>query len=194
MNSKCVESEWDSYHFYSNDVWIISEKTQWSQFLISKINDWKAVCWQKAIVLTMKIILISVFTIVLFYPVVHNLDCSFSSSYPRHLVTYKLQADDTIKIDGRLDDQAWVDVQWSQDFQDIRFGYLQFIFNTKGSRWTFYYFQHYCSSSSENSYEDSLGWWLVVCWSRDGGEGHLGQHHRHLSLHQRRPGSDHLPR
>ena len=80
----------------------------------------------------MKIILISVFTIVLFYPpVVHNLDCSFSSSYPRHLVTYKLQADDTIKIDGRLDDQAWVDVEWSQDFQDIRFGYLQFIFNTK---------------------------------------------------------------
>ena len=68
-------------------------------------------------------IIFSVVTIVLLYPPgVHNLDCSFSSSYPQHLVTYKLQADDTIKIDGRLDDQAWTDVEWSQDFQDIRFG------------------------------------------------------------------------
>ena len=68
-------------------------------------------------------IIISVVTIVLLYPPsVHSLDCSFSSSYPRHLVTYKLQVDDTIKIDGRLDDQAWADVEWSQDFQDIRFG------------------------------------------------------------------------
>lgn len=48
-----------------------------------------------------------------------SLDCSFSSSYPQHYVTYKLQDGDNIDIDGRLDEEAWSEVEWTQDFQDI---------------------------------------------------------------------------
>ena len=48
------------------------------------------------------------------------LDCSFSSSYPRQLVTYALASTDTITVDGRLDEEAWRQVEWSQHFADIR--------------------------------------------------------------------------
>ena len=47
-------------------------------------------------------------------------DCSFSSSYPRQLVTYALASTDTITVDGRLEEEAWRQVEWSQHFADIR--------------------------------------------------------------------------
>ena len=47
----------------------------------------------------------------------HCLDCSFSASYPKHTVTYKLNT--PIDIDGRLDETAWTEVGWSDDFEDI---------------------------------------------------------------------------
>ena len=52
----------------------------------------------------------------------HNeaLDCSFQESYPRHLVTYKLGEDEQITLDGNMDEEAWQQVEWSQDFTDIR--------------------------------------------------------------------------
>ena len=45
------------------------------------------------------------------------LDCSFSASYPRHTVTYKLGS--PISVDGKLDEEAWTEVGWSEDFEDI---------------------------------------------------------------------------
>ena len=48
------------------------------------------------------------------------MDCSFSSSYPRQLVTYALASTDTITVDGRLEEEAWRQVEWSQHFADIR--------------------------------------------------------------------------
>ena len=48
------------------------------------------------------------------------LDCSFQESYPRHLVTYKLGEDEVITLDGNMDEEAWQQVEWSQDFTDIR--------------------------------------------------------------------------
>ena len=53
----------------------------------------------------------------------HNeaLDCSFQESYPRHLVTYKLGEGEEITLDGNMDEEAWQQVEWSQDFTDIRF-------------------------------------------------------------------------
>ena len=48
------------------------------------------------------------------------LDCSFQESYPRHLVTYKLGEDEVITRDGNMDEEAWQQVEWSQDFTDIR--------------------------------------------------------------------------
>ena len=49
-----------------------------------------------------------------------SLDCEFRSSYPRHIVTHKLQEKEEIKIDGKLDEDAWTVIEWSDDFQDIR--------------------------------------------------------------------------
>ena len=49
-----------------------------------------------------------------------SLDCEFRSSYPRHIVTHKLQEKEEIKVDGKLDDDAWTVIEWSDDFQDIR--------------------------------------------------------------------------
>ena len=48
------------------------------------------------------------------------MDCSFQESYPRHLVTYKLGEDEVITLDGNMDEEAWQQVEWSQDFTDIR--------------------------------------------------------------------------
>ena len=45
------------------------------------------------------------------------LDCTFAASYPKHTVTYKL--DSTIDIDGKLDEAAWSEVGWSEEFVDI---------------------------------------------------------------------------
>ena len=46
------------------------------------------------------------------------LDCSFSSTYPRQLISYKVKSED-INIDGKLDEEAWKEVAWTEDFVDI---------------------------------------------------------------------------
>ena len=45
-------------------------------------------------------------------------DCSFSSSYPRTYVAYR-NFDRDIVIDGKLDDAAWSEVGFTDDFVDI---------------------------------------------------------------------------
>ena len=55
------------------------------------------------------------------FKLTQSLDCEFRSSYPRHIVTHKLQEKEDIKIDGKLDDEAWTVIEWSDDFQDIRY-------------------------------------------------------------------------
>jgi hypothetical protein len=45
-------------------------------------------------------------------------DCSFSSSYPRTYVAYR-NFDRDLVIDGRLDDAAWQEVGFTEDFVDI---------------------------------------------------------------------------
>ena len=55
------------------------------------------------------------------FQLTQSLDCEFRSSYPRHIVTHKLQEKEEIKVDGKLDDDAWTVIQWSDDFQDIRY-------------------------------------------------------------------------
>lgn len=49
----------------------------------------------------------------------HNADCAFSSSYPKQYLAYKLKPSDNIVIDGRLDDNAWENVSFTEDFVDI---------------------------------------------------------------------------
>ena len=65
---------------------------------------------------------LSLILFALLYHTQHNdaLDCSFQESYPRHLVTYKLGEDEEIILDGNMDEEAWQQVEWSQDFTDIR--------------------------------------------------------------------------
>ena len=36
------------------------------------------------------------------------------------MVTYKLGEDEGITLDGNMDEEAWQQVEWSQDFTDIR--------------------------------------------------------------------------
>merc|ERR1712123_499947 len=47
-----------------------------------------------------------------------GLDCSFSTTYPRQLVTYKV-GPGAIIVDGKLDETAWDEVQWTDNFVDI---------------------------------------------------------------------------
>lgn len=65
---------------------------------------------------------LSLIIFALLHHIQHNyaLDCSFQDSYPRHLVTYKLGEDEEIILDGNMDEEAWQQVEWSQDFTDIR--------------------------------------------------------------------------
>lgn len=51
--------------------------------------------------------------------VVAGFDCSFSSSYPRQYVAYHLDSDAGIVVDGKLDEPAWTDVAFTEDFVDI---------------------------------------------------------------------------
>ena len=43
-----------------------------------------------------------------------NEDC-LSYGLPRHYIAYHLR-DKTINIDGKLDDEAWAEVPWTEDF------------------------------------------------------------------------------
>ena len=45
-------------------------------------------------------------------------DCTFSESYPRQYVAYR-NFDRDLVIDGKLDDDAWQEVAWTEDFVDI---------------------------------------------------------------------------
>ena len=49
-----------------------------------------------------------------------ELDCDFIASYPKHYVTSKLGEKDKIVIDGKLNEDAWKEVPFSDDFVDIR--------------------------------------------------------------------------
>jgi len=47
-----------------------------------------------------------------------SLDCSFSTTYPRQMVSYKVEPG-VISVDGKLDEEAWEEVEWTEDFVDI---------------------------------------------------------------------------
>eukprot|EP00092_Neocalanus_flemingeri_P041565 GFUD01045267.1.p1 GENE.GFUD01045267.1~~GFUD01045267.1.p1 ORF type:complete len:399 (+),score=134.63 GFUD01045267.1:53-1249(+) len=47
-----------------------------------------------------------------------GLECSFSSTYPRQMVSYKVEPGD-ISVDGKMDEKAWEEVEWTKDFVDI---------------------------------------------------------------------------
>jgi hypothetical protein len=46
------------------------------------------------------------------------IDCSYSSSYPRQYVASHLRGAPII-MDGKLDEAAWLDAPWTEDFIDI---------------------------------------------------------------------------
>ena len=46
-------------------------------------------------------------------------DCSFKATYPRQYVAHKLASGQTIALDGNLDDDAWKEVPFSDDFVDM---------------------------------------------------------------------------
>ncbi|GAB5364884.1 hypothetical protein AAMO2058_001008500 [Amorphochlora amoebiformis] len=48
-----------------------------------------------------------------------DVDCTYSASYPGQYVTYRLAKQESIDVDGRLDDLAWTRVAWSEKFVDI---------------------------------------------------------------------------
>jgi len=41
-------------------------------------------------------------------------------STPLSYVAYKLAASQTISVDGKLDDSAWSEVSWTEEFKDIQ--------------------------------------------------------------------------
>jgi hypothetical protein len=43
----------------------------------------------------------------------------FLPSYPRQLITYRLQPSEHIEIDGKLDEPAWEAVNWTEPMEDI---------------------------------------------------------------------------
>jgi len=47
------------------------------------------------------------------------LDCSFEATRPRQYLARQLIAAEDISIDGNLDERAWADVPWTEDFVDI---------------------------------------------------------------------------
>jgi|AntRauTorckE5430_2_1112549.scaffolds.fasta_scaffold99905_1 hypothetical protein len=44
-------------------------------------------------------------------------DCSFASTYPRQYVVHKLKS--ALKLDGKLDDLEWKEVNFTEPFVDI---------------------------------------------------------------------------
>ena len=41
------------------------------------------------------------------------------ASYPRQYITYRLQTGEHIEIDGKLDEPAWLAVNWTEPMEDI---------------------------------------------------------------------------
>ena len=56
-------------------------------------------------------------TWLLLVSVAQPFDCTFEDSYPRQYVAYK--TDHPLVVDGALDDPAWLEVPWTEDFVDI---------------------------------------------------------------------------
>ncbi len=54
-----------------------------------------------------------------FFQVVAVKECSFQDIYPRQYVAHKLAKHETIKLDGHLDDSAWLDAPFTENFVDI---------------------------------------------------------------------------
>lgn len=48
-----------------------------------------------------------------------DVDCTFSASYPRTYVAHRVHHHGAITVDGKLDEPAWADVAFSEDFVDI---------------------------------------------------------------------------
>ena len=46
---------------------------------------------------------------------IHDNENCLSYGLPRHYITYHLR-DKTINIDGKLDDEAWAEVPWTENF------------------------------------------------------------------------------
>ena len=47
-------------------------------------------------------------------------DCSFNDTYPKQYIAYKLASNEEINIsDGKLDDNAWIEIDFSDKFIDI---------------------------------------------------------------------------
>eukprot|EP00466_Bigelowiella_natans_P012104 jgi/Bigna1/34803/e_gw1.7.56.1 len=53
------------------------------------------------------------------YGIRPTVDCSYSNSYPRQYVAYKLEEGKPISIDGRMDEEAWSEVGYTETFVDI---------------------------------------------------------------------------
>ena len=51
--------------------------------------------------------------------VAQALDCSFEAEYPLQYIAYKLDENERITIDGKLDEKDWEDVDFSSSFVDI---------------------------------------------------------------------------
>mmetsp|Transcript_16031 Transcript_16031/g.22487 ORF Transcript_16031/g.22487 Transcript_16031/m.22487 type:complete len:424 (-) Transcript_16031:303-1574(-) len=53
------------------------------------------------------------------YGIRPTVDCGYSNSYPRQYVAYKLEEGKPISIDGRMDEEAWSEVGYTETFVDI---------------------------------------------------------------------------
>jgi hypothetical protein len=56
---------------------------------------------------------------ILFAPLVVAFDCSFSTTYPRQYVAYKVPDSTDLVVDGTLQSPAWQEVPFSEGFVDI---------------------------------------------------------------------------
>ena len=69
------------------------------------------------------------------------LECSFAASYPQQMVVYKLAGGQSIEVDGRLEEGAWAEVAWSQDFVDATTSTAPGLVTRVKARWddSFFY-------------------------------------------------------
>ena len=63
------------------------------------------------------------------------LDCSFSSTYPRQMLAYMVE-EGAISVDGKLNDPAWKEVDWSEDFVDISLDQTPRLMTRAKVRWS----------------------------------------------------------
>ena len=63
------------------------------------------------------------------------LDCSFSSTYPRQMLAYMVE-EGAISVDGKLNDPAWEEVDWSEHFVDISLDQTPRLMTRAKVRWS----------------------------------------------------------